>query len=269
VLIDWFTVAAQIVNFLILVALLKRFLYRPIVRAMDAREAGIASLMEEAQATQKAAAQERDAFHGKMAEFESRREAYLAQAREEAESQQTELLQEVRAEIEQSRARWYQSIHQEQGELLREIRGRAGKLVFSTVRRALADLAEADLEQQVIRQFLHRLKADGAAVLLHSQGADTAGGKPVLVRTAFEVQPEARQDILDEIQPHLPDGVEVTFETDPGLVCGIELRLQGRKIEWHLEEYLDALEESALQALTEEVGEPDGHETPAADGAAV
>ena len=41
-LIDWFTVSAQVVNFLILVWLLKRFLYRPILNAIDAREKRIA-----------------------------------------------------------------------------------------------------------------------------------------------------------------------------------------------------------------------------------
>ncbi len=45
---DWFTVVAQIINFLILVALLKRFLYGPIIRAMDRREAEIASRMDAA-----------------------------------------------------------------------------------------------------------------------------------------------------------------------------------------------------------------------------
>ena len=52
-LIDWFTVCAQIVNFLVLVALLKHFLYGPILRAMDAREQTIAGRLAEAQ--QKAA----------------------------------------------------------------------------------------------------------------------------------------------------------------------------------------------------------------------
>ena len=37
-LIDWFTVLAQIINFLILIYLLKRFLYGPIIRAMEERE---------------------------------------------------------------------------------------------------------------------------------------------------------------------------------------------------------------------------------------
>ncbi len=47
-LIDWFTVVAQIVNFLILVWLLKRFLYKPILDALDAREKKIAKELADA-----------------------------------------------------------------------------------------------------------------------------------------------------------------------------------------------------------------------------
>ena len=53
--IDWFTVVAQIVNFLILVWLLKKFLYGPIIRAMDDRERRIASRLEEANARERQA----------------------------------------------------------------------------------------------------------------------------------------------------------------------------------------------------------------------
>ena len=42
-LIDWFTIIAQALNFLILAWLLKRFLYRPVLNALDEREKLIAS----------------------------------------------------------------------------------------------------------------------------------------------------------------------------------------------------------------------------------
>ena len=47
-LIDWFTVGAQVLNFLILVWLLKRFLYKPILNAIDAREKRIAAELADA-----------------------------------------------------------------------------------------------------------------------------------------------------------------------------------------------------------------------------
>ena len=55
-LIDWFTVGAQALNFLVLVWLLKRFLYKPILNAVDAREKRIAAELADADAKKAAAA---------------------------------------------------------------------------------------------------------------------------------------------------------------------------------------------------------------------
>ena len=54
-LIDWFTVSFQVINFLILIALLKRFLYGPIIRAMEERESTIAARLFEAERAEKEA----------------------------------------------------------------------------------------------------------------------------------------------------------------------------------------------------------------------
>ena len=48
-LINWFTVVAQAINFLILVWLLKRFLYKPILQAIDEREKRIATQLADAE----------------------------------------------------------------------------------------------------------------------------------------------------------------------------------------------------------------------------
>ncbi|HUS95178.1 MAG TPA: ATPase, partial [Hyphomicrobiaceae bacterium] len=68
--IDWFTVIAQLFNFLILVWLLKRFLYKPILNALDAREKRIAKELADADTTQREAEKERETFRNKNAEFD-------------------------------------------------------------------------------------------------------------------------------------------------------------------------------------------------------
>jgi len=64
-LIDWFTVGAQVLNFLILVWLLKHFLYKPILNAIDAREKRIASELADADAKKSEAQKERDDFQNR------------------------------------------------------------------------------------------------------------------------------------------------------------------------------------------------------------
>ena len=95
-LIDWFTVAAQVINFLILAWLLKRFLYKPILRAIDAREQRISSALADADAKSAEAEKERDEFRQKNATFDQQRAALLSKATDEAASARQRLLDEAR-----------------------------------------------------------------------------------------------------------------------------------------------------------------------------
>ncbi|MEZ4640979.1 MAG: hypothetical protein R2856_39490 [Caldilineaceae bacterium] len=68
-LIDWFTVIAQIINFVVLLLLLRRFLYGPIIRAMDEREHHIAEELAAAECKQQQAEQEARHYRQERTEF--------------------------------------------------------------------------------------------------------------------------------------------------------------------------------------------------------
>ena len=91
-LIDWFTVGAQTLNFLVLVWLLKRFLYKPILDGIDAREKRIAMEMANADATKAEAQKEQKEFQHKNEEFEQKRAALLSRATDEAKAERQRLL---------------------------------------------------------------------------------------------------------------------------------------------------------------------------------
>ena len=80
-LFDWFTVGAQALNFLVLVWLMKRFLYKPILDAIDAREKRIALALLDAALKQTAAQKERDEFQKKNEDFDHQRNDLLSQRR--------------------------------------------------------------------------------------------------------------------------------------------------------------------------------------------
>src|SRR5271165_4865540 len=95
-LIDWFTVGAQVLNFLILVWLLKHFLYKPILNAVDAREKRIAAELADADAKKTEAQKERDEFQHKNEVFDQQRAALLSKATEEATAERQRLLDDAR-----------------------------------------------------------------------------------------------------------------------------------------------------------------------------
>src|ERR1700719_1252546 len=95
-LLDWFAVGAQALNSLILVWLLKRFLYKPILNAVDAREKRIAAELADADAKRAEAQKERDEFQHKNEEFDQQRAALLNKAMDEAKTERQRLLDDAR-----------------------------------------------------------------------------------------------------------------------------------------------------------------------------
>src|SRR4051812_42300477 len=96
-LIDWFTVAAQTLNFVVLIGLLRRFLYRPILQAIDAREKRIAAELALAAGKKAEAQLERDEFLHKNEALERERGALLRRATEEAGAEGQRLTEAARA----------------------------------------------------------------------------------------------------------------------------------------------------------------------------
>src|SRR5580693_9013750 len=94
-LIDWFTVGAQALNFLILVWLMKRFLYKPIIGAIEAREKLIAAELADAAAKKAEAQKDRDEFQHKNEEFDKQRAALLSKATDDANGERQRLLDEA------------------------------------------------------------------------------------------------------------------------------------------------------------------------------
>ena len=95
-LIDWFTVGAQALNFIILVWLLKRFLYKPILNAVDAREKRIAAELADADTKKAEAKSERDEFKQKNETFDQQRAALLTKAMDEAKAERQRLIDDAR-----------------------------------------------------------------------------------------------------------------------------------------------------------------------------
>src|SRR5580704_1141785 len=130
-LIDWFTVGAQALNFLILVWLLKRFLYKPILNAVDAREKRIAAELADADAKKSEAQKERDAFQHKNEELDQQRAALLSKAADEAKVERGRLLDDARKAADALAAKRQEALRSDADNLNQAIRHRTQKEVFA------------------------------------------------------------------------------------------------------------------------------------------
>lgn len=250
---DWFTVIAQIINFLVLVALLKRFLYGPIVRAMVRREAEITARFEDAAKKADDARQERERYESLMEEFAKTREVMRVEAREEADTLRKELLAKAREEVARSRTQWLESFRRERDSLFRSLRRHVCEQVCAVSRGILTDMADASLEERMAACLEQRIRDLGTERREELAGHFRIPGQEVVVRSAFEMSTEARRKVIKILESLDADTGTVRFEVEPSLICGIDMRAGGRSLAWNLEEHLGDLEDLLVEKMADSV----------------
>ena len=250
-LIDWFTVGAQALNFIVLVWLLKRFLYKPILNEIDAREKRIATELADADAKKAEAQRERDEFRHKNEAFDQQRAALLSRATEEAKAERQRLLGEAREAADALSAKRQETLSNDVRNLSKAISRRTQQEVFAIARKALMDLATTSLEERLVEVFIRRLgEMDGPAKAGLAEALKTASD-PALLRSAFDLPAEQRAAIRNTLNEICSAEIHIRFETAPELISGIELTTNGQKVAWSISDYLASLEKGVGELLQE------------------
>lgn len=255
-LIDWFTVGAQVLNFLILVWLMKRFLYQPILHAIDEREKRIAAELSDADTKKTEAEKERDEFRKKNEVFEQQRVALLSQATIDAKAEGQRLLDEARQAADTLSAKRQEKLRNEVHHLNQAIRRRTQQEVFAIARQMLTDLATTSLEERLCEVFNRRLREMDAQAKEGLAEALKTALEPSLVRSAFDLSAEQRAVIQNALNETFSAEIHIRFETAPDLISGIELTTtNGQKVAWSIADYLVSLEKG-VDKLLKEKGKP-------------
>jgi F-type H+-transporting ATPase subunit b len=241
-LIDWFTVAAQLVNFLILIWLLRRFLYRPVLKALDERERSIAMAREQAAAAEREAVQHRSDWERKNTEFDHQRAQLLREAEAEAQRTRNMLLEESRKAGDELRARMEESIRREQVELTAETTRQIEEEVFNLAGKVLDELAGDSLENLIVERFCSRLMSADEETIKSMRSPFSKSGLHAFVRSRFALDDRQRNMIGDAVRTMFSTELPLIFETsDEQGSTGIELCLDGHCISWTISTALEQL----------------------------
>ena len=240
--IDWLTVAAQIVNFLVLVWLLQRFLYKPITNAMRRREARIEERLAEARTAREDAENEALRLKQKEAEIEARKAEILDTAREEASQLRGRLEAEIRDDMEEKRKIWQDHLAEERDAFAASLQRQAGQQVLQITRRVLADYADSDLMDRVSETFARRLSGLDEETREKMTKAASRDGVRAEVRTGAAIESAAKGRMTRSIHEVLSTDIEVDYSDDPEMVIGVRLTIGDYTVEWSAVRYLERLE---------------------------
>ena len=244
-LIDWFTVGAQFVNFVVLVVLLRWLFYRPILKAMAAREERIANALRDAARKNAAAEAQLNAVQKQEQEIQAARADLLKKATDEAETSRLRLIADAKAEVGAMRQRWFDSVQREKEHIEHELVVTLQSELLALVQTVLRDLAGTQLEDAIAKKFVAELKTISPNDKAQFRSDLTA---PVVVRSSFEIPPQAQGELKKAVEQEL-GARDVRFATATDLVCGVELATSGHKLSWNVQDWLRSFERSLQETL--------------------
>lgn len=241
-LIDWFTVVAQLFNFAILVIALKYLLYDRLIEAMEKRRRSIAEQQGAAEERRQEAEDKSQQLEKELRQLDTRRDEILDDARREAKEKRKQLLREVREDVEKQEQEWRESIRSRQDRLLTDLQRLTGEKAVAISRRLLRDLADESMETTLIEGFVKRFRnLQDHQTRAINQALRSEGSTP-LIRSAFELSEESRKQIEEVLADLAGDpGHDITWEHEPDLIAGIVLQVGAQTIEWTMSGYLDDL----------------------------
>lgn len=235
--IDWITVLAQIANFLLLVWLLKRFLYQPIMRGIDEREAEIARRLAAASAAHEQARQVEQDFLQQTGQFHASKEQELASVIAAAEEQKEKILHQGRQQLEQEQQQWQQYLQQERSEFMQQLELQAAHTLAELLRNALQELAGQPLEQAMLQKMPQRIQ-----VVLPELGTAIGQSSAARVTSHVPLSPASQEDFVQQMAQLLP-GLHWSFLVNDQQSPGLHVQIGGAQLEWTLDSYVDGLQQ--------------------------
>jgi len=237
--IDLFTLVAQILNLLILLFLLRKFLYLPVLKAVEARQKLIADEINSAeQARQKAAEAEKNSL-AQAQRLEAQKQKILEKAHEDAAILANELKLEIESEYRQKRKIINDKLVSEQKNFDLAIQKSAAEYFAQFAHKALSQIAGTDLNEAAITQFMQNLK--NLSLAEQKKYAEAFNNKKSIeVQTALPLS-DAQKTKLEQFlrkQWNLPETVRFKYEQKAELICGLCVAANEQLVAWNFENYL-------------------------------
>ncbi|MDT8379371.1 MAG: hypothetical protein RQ739_10810 [Desulfotignum sp.] len=249
-LIDWFTVGAQVVNFLILLVLLKIFLFDRIKHAMDQRENNIKERFDTAKEQEAKAKEARDAYEKKTQSLQDEWDGRLKEADKEAKERRESLIKEARDEVDGLKNKWQNALEQEKASFFDRFKKQAARLIFDTVEKTLSHLADTRAQDQAVKKFLSRFET------LEKEDLPREVKTQPRVSTGFELSESQQKSIQKAVSQKQAELQNIAFDVRQELIFGIALTAGGKKMTWHARDYVSELEKQVKQAIESKEHEP-------------
>ncbi len=211
----------QILNFLIMFLILRKWAFIPIVNLLEKRRETIAQGVEDARIAAEARENAEKEAETVLAEARSKAAEEARAITERAEEQAREISAAADAEAGQARAEALAEAELERNRILGEVRGQVAALAMAAAQKLVGDALDEQRQRALIDQFFSGVQSSQVTVL---EGASLSGQNAV-VTSAVPLTDSEQSTVKSEVLAKLGGGGEVEFKVDPSILGGLVVRV--------------------------------------------
>ncbi|HEY76849.1 MAG TPA: F0F1 ATP synthase subunit B [Thermoflexia bacterium] len=232
---------AQIVNFIVLVVILRAVAYKPLQKMLKERQERIQKGLEDAKAAEEARARAEEEREEILTEARAEADRILAEARRKAREEAEKVLSQAREEAEGIRATARKEAELERAQILGQVREEIAALAIAAAHKLIGEALDEQRQRALVDAFFSGIREGRVEVL--PEGVERADG-PVTVTSAVPLTEAEKETIRRELTARLGDEVEVSFEVDPQILGGLVVRIGDRVVDGSFAGQLEQLRET-------------------------
>lgn len=231
------TFAFQLINFFVLMLILKRLLYRPVREIMEKRRALVQKTIDDAEKTRHEALALRDEYLKKSAGIDRLRVETLDRAEDDAQSRRNEVLQKAEEEAKVMFQREEARLAVEKKKIESELKDAIMDNSLSYASAVLSDLADENLH----RSILDKLMESVPGIAVEVKGAADAAREPsVEITSAYPLPDAFAERVRNEFESVFSKKTALNTRADRGLIAGAVIRVFDRVYDASLKGQLKA-----------------------------
>ncbi|SMP52110.1 F0F1 ATP synthase subunit delta [Anoxynatronum buryatiense] len=244
--INWFEIIAQMINFFILLFLLQKLFYKPVIKAMDDRQQRIRDNQTKSDEKMKKADELIETYHNNLAELEKEKDKQLEMAKQQAEEKKEELIAAYKEEAEQKRSDYMKEVEEEQERFIQDLRASLGHNAVKIAEHILGSFSKEKLSAKVYDSFMAKVAALDEDILRE----DMASKEECIILISSEELSEQQKESLEKmLKEKVGTYKEIAYEVDEALIQGYELKLETLTVHTNVRKYLEEAEKNVQQLI--------------------
>lgn len=240
---NWSTFVLEIINFLVLVWILKRFLYQPVMDVIARRRESIEKQLAEARQRSADADKLSEQYKHRLADWEQERQKAKEKLTHELEDYRLQQLDKLKTELAQEKEKIHVTRSRQEKQAFREIEQRALQQGAEFASRVLAEAAGPELENRLFDLLLHELVAltdDQISTLSNNWGESP---EQIMVTSAYPIAEDKRGQLENILRKITGLSVPIDYDVDNKLLAGLNITIGAWVLQLNVRDQLQGFTE--------------------------